>query len=237
MFIFQKTGQVPLTRPNASASQNVHVQLAERALAPLDVQASTKHQCTTEEAPSIVDVIRKREAELDAAALSETFPPPPPSRLLQERIIRNFCADLSPGKVEEAGCCVCGQLKLKTDLIQPEHAGINLGLLVNPGMTRKEHFSLDDPICDVDGPIVDDTGFGVCSACHPYLKAGKIPKISLANGLWLGRVPEVLNNLTFAERMMIARVRHNRCLMRVSSGRMKMVANAIVFGNPTVKIY
>ncbi|KAH6891703.1 hypothetical protein BKA70DRAFT_1119629, partial [Coprinopsis sp. MPI-PUGE-AT-0042] len=184
-----------------------------------------------------MDVIRKREADLDDTVSLESFPPPTPSLLLQERIIRNFCADLTPEKVEEAGCCVCGQLKLKTDLVQPEHAGINLGLLVNPGMTRKERFTLEDPICDVDGPIVDDTGFGVCSACRLYLKAGKIPKISLANGLWLGRVPDVLSSLTFAEKMMIARVRHNRCLMRVSSGRMKMVANAIVFGNPTVKIY
>ncbi|KAH6867501.1 hypothetical protein BKA70DRAFT_1063735, partial [Coprinopsis sp. MPI-PUGE-AT-0042] len=145
---------------------------------------------------------------------SKLFPPPVPSLLLQEKIIRNFCADLSPERVEEAGCCVCGQLKLKTDLIEAHQANLDLSILVSPGMTRRERISLEDPICDVEGPIVDNTGFGVCSACRPSLRAGEIPKVSLANGLWLGQVPDVLRTLTFAEKMMVARVRHNRCLMR-----------------------
>ncbi|KAH6874671.1 hypothetical protein BKA70DRAFT_1128931 [Coprinopsis sp. MPI-PUGE-AT-0042] len=105
-----------------------------------------REQRARDDAPSIADIISKREAALDDAALSNSFPPPMPSLSLQERIIHNFCSDLLPGKVEEAGCCVCGQLKLKADMMQINRAGVDLGLLVHPGMTRKERFSLEDPV-------------------------------------------------------------------------------------------
>ncbi|KAJ7267071.1 hypothetical protein C8J57DRAFT_1068141, partial [Mycena rebaudengoi] len=52
-----------------------------------------------------------------------------------------------------------------------------------------------------------------------------------------GRVPWQLKELTFAERMLIARVRHNRCVVRVNSGRGKLSANAICFANSTVQVY
>lgn len=69
------------------------------------------------------------------------------------------------------------------------------------------------------------------------LSQSKVPKHSLANGLWLSDVPPELADLTFAEKMLVARVRHNSCLIRVSSGRAKMVANAIMYSLPTVKVY
>lgn len=37
--------------------------------------------------------------------------------------------------------------------------------------------------------------------------------------------------------MLVARIHHNRCLVRVSSGKAKMIANCIMFSNPSVKIY
>lgn len=60
---------------------------------------------------------------------------------------------------------------------------------------------------------------------------------ALANGLWVGEVPQVLKGLSYAEECLIARVRSNRCVVRVSSGQKKMMANAISFPCPTVKVY
>ncbi|KAJ6622054.1 hypothetical protein B0H10DRAFT_1788658, partial [Mycena sp. CBHHK59/15] len=60
---------------------------------------------------------------------------------------------------------------------------------------------------------------------------------SLANHMWIGRVPWQLKDLSYAEWMLIAKVRHNRCVVRVASGRGKLSANAIMFANPTVKVY
>src|ERR1700734_493891 len=65
----------------------------------------------------------------------------------------------------------------------------------------------------------------------------KIPPYSLANSFWIGPIPSILKNLTFAEKMLIARIHHNNCLVHISSGRAKMTANVIMFSNPTVKIY
>jgi len=50
-------------------------------------------------------------------------------------------------------------------------------------------------------------------------------------------IPDELQNLTYAEQLLIARVRHNRCIVKVSSGMSKMRANAISFSNPMPKIY
>lgn len=61
--------------------------------------------------------------------------------------------------------------------------------------------------------------------------------MSLANGMWIGDIPHELSCLTYAEQLLIARVRHNRCIVRVSSGMHKMRANAVTFANPMVKIY
>jgi hypothetical protein len=69
------------------------------------------------------------------------------------------------------------------------------------------------------------------------MATGKLPKVSLANGMWLGHVPPHLADLTFAEQLLVARVRRNRCLVRVSSGWHKMTANAISFANPTPIVY
>lgn len=64
-----------------------------------------------------------------------------------------------------------------------------------------------------------------------------MPTLALANGLWIGKIPEELRDLTYAEQMLIARVHHNRCIVKVSSGMSKMRANAISFSNPMPKIY
>ena len=73
--------------------------------------------------------------------------------------------------------------------------------------------------------------------CQSSLKKKILPVESLANSFWIGPIPTILQNLTFAEKMLISRIRHNKCLVRVSSGRAKMTANVIMFSNPTVKVY
>ena len=57
------------------------------------------------------------------------------------------------------------------------------------------------------------------------------------NGKWLGKIPTQLQDLSYAEQLLIARIRHNRCLVWVSSGMRKMTANPISFANPIPKVY
>ncbi|KAJ7900713.1 hypothetical protein B0H14DRAFT_2330854, partial [Mycena olivaceomarginata] len=43
--------------------------------------------------------------------------------------------------------------------------------------------------------------------------------------------------ITSAESVMIAKISHNRCVIRVNSGRVRMHANAIMFAQPVLKVY
>ncbi|KAF9563132.1 hypothetical protein CPC08DRAFT_633238, partial [Agrocybe pediades] len=164
------------------------------------------------------------------------FPPPPPT---QERInsaIAACCDMMDPSSFQEDGCSVCGQLTVLTELSELDDHSL-LDVLCVEGVTRKERFSLDDPIQELSGPILANDRGKACVSCLSALKKKTLPLKSLANGLWLGEVPDALKCLTFAERILIARVRHNQCVVRVSSGRVKMVANCIMWALPTVKVY
>jgi hypothetical protein len=168
---------------------------------------------------------------------SLTFPPRPPKDKLLHKIINGFCKDTRPSRFVEAGCAVCGHLRRLTDLLLLSAAQCDFEVLRNVGVACLERKSETDPLVDIDGPILDPDCDHVCSSCHTHLKKGLAPPMSLANGLWLGKVPTELSCLTFVEKLLISRVRHNRCIVRVASGRYKMRANAVSFQNPIPKIY
>jgi hypothetical protein len=164
------------------------------------------------------------------------FPPLPPSPSLIQKIIRYFCADTSPFVFMESGCAVCGKLtqqKKLSNLINVK----NINLLCRKDVSRLERFKDSDPISEIDGPILAENCNKICENCLQCLSKGKVPLLALANGVWLGEIPDALRNLTYAEKLLIARVRHNRCIIRVSSGMRKMRANAVSFANPMPKIY
>jgi hypothetical protein len=165
------------------------------------------------------------------------FPPNPPSSLQVEQIVNGFCADTNPSTFEESGCAICGQLTPHAELTPIPDCACDLSPLIAVGVTRRERLSSKDPVEELTGPVIDKSCKNICQTCLRTLEKGKAPKNSLANGLWLGAVPDELKDLTFAEKMMIARVRHNRAVVRVSSGRAKMVANIIMFSNPTLTVY
>jgi uncharacterized protein DUF6570/helitron helicase-like protein len=60
--------------------------------------------------------------------------------------------------------------------------------------------------------------------------------MALANGLWVGNIPKELSDLTFVERLLVSRIRSNRCIVHVLKGGWKMRANAIMFPAPVPKL-
>ena len=64
-----------------------------------------------------------------------------------------------------------------------------------------------------------------------------VPLLSLANGNWLGDVPDELRGLSYAEKLLVAKVRKNWCIVRIDSGFHEMHASAVLFPNPVTKIY
>ncbi|KAJ3729843.1 hypothetical protein C8R42DRAFT_565447, partial [Lentinula raphanica] len=144
---------------------------------------------------------------------------------------------------EEAGCAVCGSLKLKSELSPLKHIKNMLHILEAPGVTRVVRTNVDERIRECRGPVIDKNCDQVCLTCRASIRQGKVPKYALCNGLWLGDVPLELKDLTFYEKMLVSRVRHSKCFVRVrkgaanSTGHCKLVSNVISFENPTPKIY
>ena len=49
----------------------------------------------------------------------------------------------------------------------------------------------------------------ICTDCEQKVRCGKMPKFALARGLWLREISEELQQLSFTEKLLIARIRHN----------------------------
>jgi hypothetical protein len=166
-----------------------------------------------------------------------SFLPRPLNDRETRTVIRRYCDTMSPANFVEDGCAICGCLRPLKELTPlAEYAG-DLTILEKEGVTRKERFTIEDPIEELSGPVIAEGCSNICIECQLSLDKGVVPKLALANHNWVGEVPEQLKNLSYAECMLIARVRHNRTVVRVNSGRVRMNANAIMFSQPALKVY
>src|SRR6266567_3001340 len=147
--------------------------------------------------------------------IESKFPPSPLSLDLQHKIALNFCKDTALKIFEEAGCAVCGKLTLFTELQKLSELKLDLNVLIQQGVTQAERKSSNNDLKDINGPIFENDLDNICNLCYKSILKGKMPSFALANGKWIGKVPDKLQNLFYAEQLFIARV-HNRCLIRIS---------------------
>ena len=134
------------------------------------------------------------------------FPPDPPSNTLVETIIEGFCTDTAPNKFIEGGCAVCGRLSCIHDMSLLKEGNYDLNIISPGNIGRYERLHESDLITQLKGPIVAEDCEHVCLACQHFLRKNKMPPESLANSFWIGSIPSVLQNLTFAEKMLISRI-------------------------------
>jgi hypothetical protein len=178
----------------------------------------------------------KNDMNFDTCDLASIFPPPPVDKILSHKIIEAACSKLKPESFEEKGCAVCGQLVPISLLSRLSAVKSYLHILEAPGFTRQERHKVSDRIGEY--PLaIDHSCQHICNSCRAALRLGKVPKMALARGLWLGQIPEVLCNLRYVEKMLVARVRHSFCSIRVASGMRKMKAHAISYQQPLPKVY
>ncbi|CAF1577353.1 unnamed protein product, partial [Adineta steineri] len=57
----------------------------------------------------------------------------------------------------------------------------------------------------------------LCQNCHDVLSKKHIPKFSVANGMWFGDIPAVLQGLTIPEEKLISLYRHNSYIIKLQS--------------------
>ena len=134
-------------------------------------------------------------------------------------------------------CAVCGELKPVGMLSRLKGIKNFLSILEAQGVTRMERKSMASPVKEYPGPVLDHSCSQVCDSCRRDLRKGKVPRLALVNNLWIGRVPDVLKNLRYVEKILVARVRHTCAYVKVASGMRKMKANVVAFESPTPKIY
>jgi hypothetical protein len=114
----------------------------------------------------------------------------------------------------------------------------HLHILKAQGVSRIERNDASEPVREFSGPILDYRCNRICDQCRKKVRNGIVPRNALAEGLWLGDVPEELSSLTFVERLLVARARMNSCFIRVAaSGLRKMTSHVIAFESPVPKIY
>ena len=162
------------------------------------------------------------------------FPCSPLMADIKESIMRQACAEFDPDHFEEAGCSVCSQLTLITQLKSLWIVKDNISILSVDGIQRMQRKTESDPLSK---PILSRTDQRGCLSCICSLADGKMPKNALASGLWLGEVPDVLKQLIFAEKLLVSSIQRNMCVTHVASGGRKLVAKAVMFTNPLPKIY
>ncbi|KAK0480900.1 hypothetical protein IW261DRAFT_1335545, partial [Armillaria novae-zelandiae] len=171
------------------------------------------------------------------------FPPPPLTEAKEASIMRECIAAMQPSSFQEAGCTVCGQLTLLRNLSESRHVARLLSILENDTCTRKERFADTDPVGPHPGPVRDTTTDFVCLKCRAAIRKGNVPKLALVNNMWIGEVLDVLAQLSFVERLLVACMQHSCCFMRVvlaghpDSGARKMIAHVVVFESPISKVY
>jgi hypothetical protein len=214
----------------------------------LEIQLSPSLAKKKASAKAFANLSKEKRAELNKSKLVSsanipdpappTFPPPPLTKELGETIIRRWCEETKPLSLEESGCAVCGELVPITQLSRLKAVKRMLGILAAPGVTRIERKSASQKISEFQGPVLDYRCDKICDNCRKNVRKGIVPRLALANNLWLGEIPKVLCDLNYVERLLVARIRHNCCFVKVaSSGLKKMTAHVIAFESPLPKVY
>ena len=77
-------------------------------------------------------------------------------------------------------------------------------ILKQKGVSQKERKSSYDKLADLDGPIIEDYLDNMCNLCYQSVSKEKLSQMALANGKWLGKIPTQLQDLSYAEQLLIA---------------------------------
>jgi hypothetical protein len=182
---------------------------------------------------------KKKKKKAEIFDRPSEFLPDPPSNTLLESIIKGIGNNTALQKIIEGGCAVCGRLSpiYINNMVLLDKMNCHLNAISPGNVGQYERLHILDPIVPLMGPILAEDCDHVCHTFQSFLKKHKMLPESLANSFWIGSIPSVLRNLTFVAKMLISKIQHNKCLVRVSSGCVKMTANIIMFSNSTVKVY
>ncbi|KAF6748641.1 hypothetical protein DFP72DRAFT_767476, partial [Ephemerocybe angulata] len=86
---------------------------------------------------------------------TDVYPPRPTTMHDIATAMKGYCSELRPDVIEESGCSVCGQLSKRSELMPLDHSAYDMTILEQFGCTRMERTSLNEPIREMKGPVLD----------------------------------------------------------------------------------
>ncbi|KAJ3559087.1 hypothetical protein NM688_g550 [Phlebia brevispora] len=173
------------------------------------------------------------------------FPPAPHDIHSVARFVQRWIDATRPSEVAQTPCGICARQLFPKETTQISLCDSILKIMYDACERategRVKRTTPDGIMCKnaVEGEGINKT-VTICYTCLNSLKKKKtIPRLAMANGLWLGDVPAELNVLNFVEKLLVARYRHNVCTAEIRKGgvRRRMKANAVVFAQPVAKFH
>ena len=168
---------------------------------------------------------RVKEAAASDGQISEMWPTVVAPDVVFECLERYRCGTIWERPLV---CCVCGLERKDTiDVEVPAVGDPPLDFfplhISDPFITSRTNFQYG--LDTIDGAMLDRQGFKshsadgvvmqICAECHSGLTKKKVPRLSLANHLYRGSLPEEFKDLTWIEEMVCAKYRNTAHITRI----------------------
>ncbi|KAF7333268.1 ATP-dependent DNA helicase [Mycena sanguinolenta] len=138
----------------------------------------------------------------------------------KDQIVREFREATSNVALKRYECSFCGKFESAIHTTLRLANDLDISLLTKAVMelrtiSRQPRIEVFNPQSIINGRYV------LCHLCNSAINKNgfsSIPLRSYANGLWIGKVPEELQDLTFLEEQCIARARATKCMYKLNMG-------------------
>ncbi|CAF1311364.1 unnamed protein product [Adineta ricciae] len=151
---------------------------------------------------------------------------------LKEYCLEDFCNNISMSVLRQCICMICNVRASASTMKEYDfenipnlerlscHADLIDILIRTPQSTP----NIGSVFCSSSNGVFYKKGYNVssktgniCQECYSALMKDKIPMFSVANKMWIGDVPSVLQQLTIAEEILISLYRHSSCVIKLQS--------------------
>jgi hypothetical protein len=117
--------------------------------------------------------------------------------------VEEFIERTNNAAMRQEICTSCTRLTLTSTMVETSISDIPNRHVLSPATPHPSHELTDGMLLAGGIQPLDALAF-ICTECIERLKKGRRPKFSLANGMWVGRVPPELQGLTLPERILIS---------------------------------
>ncbi|KAJ3521770.1 hypothetical protein NMY22_g12176 [Coprinellus aureogranulatus] len=116
----------------------------------------------------------------------------------------DFIEQTNNAAMAQAPCVSCARLTFVTELEEMKLEDVPNVDNLRPAKPHPAHQLSHDGVLLFGGPYVPESAVRLCKECLYRLRDNRRPKLSLANGLWVGDLPNALHGLTLPERILIS---------------------------------